>query len=41
VRDREDEEDGGYSAMQITRPDTIVAALIDSPSGLAAWIVDK
>ena len=37
----EDEEDGGYSAIQITRPDTIAAALIDSPVGLAAWIVDK
>jgi microsomal epoxide hydrolase len=33
--------DGGYSAMMITRPDTIAAALIDSPVGLAAWIVDK
>jgi pimeloyl-ACP methyl ester carboxylesterase len=37
----EDEEDGGYSTIQITRPDTIAAALIDSPVGLAAWIVDK
>jgi pimeloyl-ACP methyl ester carboxylesterase len=37
----EDEQDGGYSAIQITRPDTIAAALIDSPVGLAAWIVDK
>jgi pimeloyl-ACP methyl ester carboxylesterase len=37
----EDEEDGGYSAMQITRPDTLAAALLDSPAGLAAWIVDK
>jgi hypothetical protein len=24
-----------------SRPDTIAAALIDSPAGLAAWIVDK
>jgi hypothetical protein len=24
-----------------TRPDTIAAALADSPAGLAAWIVDK
>ena len=24
-----------------TRPDTIAAALIDSPAGLAAWIIDK
>jgi pimeloyl-ACP methyl ester carboxylesterase len=37
----EDELDGGYSAIQATRPDTIAAALNDSPAGLAAWIVDK
>jgi len=37
----EDEVDGGYSLMQGTRPDTIGAALTDSPSGLAAWILDK
>jgi hypothetical protein len=36
-----DQTDGGYSAIMITRPDTIGAALIDSPAGLAAWIVDK
>lgn len=36
-----DESDGGYSAIMITRPDTIAAALIDSPIGLAAWIADK
>nr|WP_055503498.1 epoxide hydrolase family protein [Nonomuraea pusilla] len=36
-----DEQDGGYSAIMITRPDTIAAALVDSPVGLAAWIVDK
>ncbi|TFB47353.1 alpha/beta fold hydrolase [Cryobacterium tagatosivorans] len=36
-----DESDGGYSAIMITRPDTIAAALNDSPIGLAAWIVDK
>jgi len=40
-RDLDDETDGGYSAIQITRPDTIAAALIDSPSGLAAWLIDK
>ena len=27
--------------MQGTRPDTLTAALIDSPAGLAAWIIDK
>jgi pimeloyl-ACP methyl ester carboxylesterase len=36
-----DERDGGYSAIMVTRPDTIAAALLDSPAGLAAWIVDK
>jgi pimeloyl-ACP methyl ester carboxylesterase len=36
-----DETDGGYSAIMGTRPDTIAAALIDSPAGLAAWIIDK
>lgn len=36
-----DETDGGYSSIMGTRPDTIAAALIDSPIGLAAWIVDK
>jgi len=36
-----DEGDGGYSAIMGTRPDTIGAALVDSPAGLLAWIVDK
>ncbi|WP_262286821.1 epoxide hydrolase family protein [Micromonospora sp. MA102] len=36
-----DETDGGYSAIMGTRPDTIAAALVDSPAGLAAWLVDK
>ncbi|MGW2159343.1 epoxide hydrolase family protein [Nonomuraea sp. NPDC001699] len=36
-----DERDGGYSEIMLTRPDTIAAALVDSPTGLAAWIVDK
>jgi pimeloyl-ACP methyl ester carboxylesterase len=36
-----DERDGGYSEIMSTRPDTVAAALIDSPAGLAAWIVDK
>jgi pimeloyl-ACP methyl ester carboxylesterase len=36
-----DKTDGGYSAIMATRPDTIAAALHDSPAGLAAWIVDK
>ncbi|MFJ5598148.1 epoxide hydrolase family protein [Micromonospora parva] len=36
-----DETDGGYSAIMGTRPDTLAAALADSPAGLAAWIIDK
>jgi pimeloyl-ACP methyl ester carboxylesterase len=36
-----DKSDGGYSAIMATRPDTVAAALIDSPAGLAAWIIDK
>jgi pimeloyl-ACP methyl ester carboxylesterase len=40
-REREDEDDGGYSHLQETRPDTIAAALLDSPSGLASSIVEK
>ncbi|HEY1177946.1 MAG TPA: alpha/beta hydrolase, partial [Phytomonospora sp.] len=36
-----DVKDQGYSEIMWTRPDTIAAALIDSPAGLAAWIVDK
>ena len=35
-REVEDEADGGCSAIQATRPDTLAAALMDSPSGLAA-----
>jgi pimeloyl-ACP methyl ester carboxylesterase len=33
--------DQGYSEIMCTRPDTIAAALMDSPAGLAAWIIDK
>jgi pimeloyl-ACP methyl ester carboxylesterase len=36
-----DEQDRGYSEIMCTRPDTIAAALTDSPAGLAAWIIDK
>jgi pimeloyl-ACP methyl ester carboxylesterase len=31
----------GYATMQRTKPDTLAAALTDSPAGLAAWIVEK
>jgi pimeloyl-ACP methyl ester carboxylesterase len=33
--------DAGYRAIQRTRPQTLAYALQDSPSGLAAWILDK
>ncbi|MEU6076053.1 epoxide hydrolase family protein [Micromonospora sp. NPDC047074] len=44
LKARSDEHDGsddGYAAIQSTRPDTLAAALLDSPAGLAAWIVEK
>jgi pimeloyl-ACP methyl ester carboxylesterase len=31
----------GYIAIQSTRPQTLAAALVDSPVGQLAWIVDK
>lgn len=34
-------EESGYAAVQSTRPQTLGAALNDSPTGLAAWIVEK
>ncbi|MCC5576480.1 epoxide hydrolase [Microtetraspora sp. AC03309] len=36
-----DATDQGYSEIMCTRPDTIAAALADSPAGLVAWIIDK
>ena len=41
AEDARDELDSGYSWIMGTRPDTIAAALADSPAGLAAWIIDK
>jgi epoxide hydrolase len=35
------ETEGAYGHVQATRPDTLAAALNDSPAGLAAWIVEK
>jgi pimeloyl-ACP methyl ester carboxylesterase len=35
------EWDSGYSQEQATRPQTIGYALVDSPAGLCAWIVEK
>jgi pimeloyl-ACP methyl ester carboxylesterase len=34
-------KDQGYAEIMSSRPDTIAAALMDSPAGLVAWIVDK
>ncbi len=34
-------EEGGYSHIQGTRPQTLAYGLSDSPVGLAAWIVEK
>ncbi len=33
--------DGAYGHIQGTRPDTLAAALNDSPTGLIAWIAEK
>lgn len=33
--------DGGYSAQQSSRPQTLGYALADSPMGQAAWIIEK
>jgi pimeloyl-ACP methyl ester carboxylesterase len=41
ARDEYDVHDQGYSEIMCTRPDTIAAALGDSPAGLLAWIIDK
>lgn len=34
-------QEGGYAAMQGTKPQTLAYGLNDSPAGLAAWIVEK
>jgi pimeloyl-ACP methyl ester carboxylesterase len=39
--DRSAESDSGYSRVHATRPQTIGYALVDSPAGLCAWIVEK
>lgn len=36
-----DVNDQGYSEIMCTRPDTVAAALTDSPAGMLAWIIDK
>ena len=34
------QKEGGYAAIQSTRPQTLAYGLNDSPAGLAAWIID-
>ncbi|KQW05884.1 hypothetical protein ASC66_13130 [Leifsonia sp. Root4] len=38
--DRGDTDDS-YAAIQAARPDSLAAGLSDSPSGLAAWLIEK
>jgi pimeloyl-ACP methyl ester carboxylesterase len=33
--------EGGYKAIQSTRPQTVAYGLNDSPAGLAAWVLEK
>ncbi|MBE9926953.1 epoxide hydrolase 1 [Cellulosimicrobium cellulans] len=33
--------EGGYAAVQSTKPQTLAVGLADSPAGLAAWVVEK
>ncbi|HYE86228.1 MAG TPA: epoxide hydrolase, partial [Vicinamibacterales bacterium] len=41
ARQRWSEDEGGYSHLQRTRPQTLAYALNDSPTGLLAWMVEK
>jgi pimeloyl-ACP methyl ester carboxylesterase len=34
-------DEGGYQAIQSSRPQTLAFGLADSPTGLASWIVEK
>src|SRR4051812_44569417 len=34
-------EEGGYSAIQGTRPQTLAYGLSDSPAGLCGWLAEK
>jgi pimeloyl-ACP methyl ester carboxylesterase len=40
-RSRWIEREGGYSHVQATKPQTLAYSLVDSPVGLAAWILEK
>ena len=39
--DRWEADEGAYTALQRTKPQTLAYGLTDSPVGLAAWIVEK
>ncbi len=41
ISDRWWQSEGGYKAVQSTRPQTLGYSLNDSPAGLAAWIAEK
>lgn len=41
LSERWDADEGAYMAIAATRPQTIAYGLNDSPTGLAAWIVEK
>jgi len=41
MRNRWRAEEGAYSALQRTKPQTLAFGLADSPVGLASWIVEK
>ncbi len=41
LRERWQQDEGGYSHIQGTKPQTLSYGLNDSPVGLAAWIVEK
>jgi len=36
-----DQDEGGYQAIQSSKPQTLGFALADSPTGLASWILEK
>ena len=39
--EREQEMENGYRTQQATRPQTLSYAMMDSPVGIAAWIIEK
>lgn len=41
ARKRWTEQEGGYSHLHATKPQTLAYALTDSPVGMAAWILEK